>query len=765
MTHLRWRLAQIKRTTVFVLGLAVATLAWGSSAPSQSLLVTVDLASELPVGPASARLLIEQVSAAAGETQTSPEFVREVDVPWHGRLDLDRDRTWRISAEARGYWAQAIVVHSESESVHVALLPTGFLAGRIESPSTELSPRQIEARIETAEAVSSRSHSVPTIPRTTLACPVTDSRWICEVPSGQLDLRIAVENYIPHYFWDAEILPRSTTDLGTLRLEAGASLAGWIAYSEVPAQGSVARVALERRVSGWQTDPEELRRLEARSLTATADKRGFFQVKGIPAGGYALIAESSGFAPARIPDVAVEEKRETFLDAPIVLQRPVSLELFIEPPVDPSGLAWTAVLGQLKPGSAVFETKLESAASIEGAWMGAGLEPGHFLLKIEDALGRTWEERWVAVEPEMGAVFVEIPVVPVEGRVTAGSDPLQAILAFGSTQGAVQIRMTTDDQGYFEGYLPREGLWSIDLVFEDQSLHHQALEPVEVRRRPGRRTAVVDIELPETELTGTVVAEGEPVAGANVALLRYEEDQKRREAILKTDSEGEFELRGLAPGALLVRAYQGKRSTTWQSLELGESRKSEIRLVLRNKVELTGLVLSPSGEVPGAGVAAWAKMADGLMASLEHTLSRFDGSFALQLPDGLVAADLIVTAPGYAHHLARVPMSSGQSPTILSVSSGGGMLVFADEVVESAVAANPHSILFHNGTEVPLDILVRLLFPKSKVGTHAGSLALMDMPPGEYSLCRGPGGPCAAGYLPPGGELMLRATTEAEEPN
>ncbi len=691
---------------------------------------------------------------ASPDEGPSAVLERQISVPWQGTLDLDREISWRISLEADAFWAPETVAQPDSEEMELVLFPAAIIAGRIEPTPSGLLPADIGIRFQSSPAPigeSSRS-----IPRTALRCPVVERQWSCEVPAGRLDLRLAADGFVPYYLWDIGLAPGQTTDLGLLQLETGASVAGWIAQSQPDRDQTKARIALERQVSGWQGDPRERLRLDALTLHTRASERGFFQLKGIPAGGYILSVDKPGFATAKLPDISIGAGEETYLGNPIVLFPPAKLELFFDPPVDPAGMAWSVALGQLEPRSTVLTTREESTASLEGFCQLQDLDAGTFLLEVNDAQGSTWVERWIDIEPEMTPLFVEIPVVPIEGRVSLGDEPLRATLAFGSTQGAVQIKLTTEEDGSFKGYLPREGRWPVDVVFEEKTLLHQAIDPVEVRRRPGKRTTNVDIVLPDTLLTGTVVAEDDPVPEANVAIMR-DGEEKRREAVLKADDHGEFELRGLSKGTLLIKAYKDKRSTSWIKVDLQEDLDPEIRLELRERIELSGLVLSSSGEVPGAEIAALPRMAGGSVTSLARALSGFDGSFTLELPASSMVADLIVSAPGFAHQMVRVPVArESPSPAMIHVDGGGGTLVMADEVVGSSNFGRSESVLQHNGTTLHLGTLITFLVPKMKVSTRAGSLALLDMAPGEYRLCVASGAKCDVGFLPPQGELALR---------
>ena len=87
------------------------------------------------------------------------------------------------------------------------------------------------------------------------------------------------------------------------------------------------------------------------------------------------------------------------------------------------------------------------------------------------------------------------------------------------------------------------------------------------------------------------------------------------------------------------------------------------------------------------------------------------------------------------------------------------------EVTTSEVVSGSSSVLHHNGTAVPVDLLLQIFLPKMKVGRRDAGLALEDMAPGDYSLCDAAEAECDAGYLAPRGEVALQlGPTESAGP-
>jgi hypothetical protein len=259
------------------------------------------------------------------------------------------------------------------------------------------------------------------------------------------------------------------------------------------------------------------------------------------------------------------------------------------------------------------------------------------------------------------------------------------------------------------------------------------------------------------------VADGKPVPEARLSILR-DGETKRRDAILLADEEGKFELRGMAPGRLLVQAYRRNLTSDWVNVDLQEGLDGfHLRLELHEKIEISGLVVSPFGAVPSALVAAWPTMADGSFTFLSRATTQVDGTFTLKLSKGTALIDLVVIAPGFAHRLLRVPVSQEKAaPLIIEVESESGTLVLSNPVGDSPLLPTFTSVLHHGQAMIPVNLLLGLLFPKRMVVPQAEGIGLLGMAPGEYRLCESSGAPCGGGVLTPAGELFLKTTTPSE---
>ncbi len=110
-------------------------------------------------------------------------------------------------------------------------------------------------------------------------------------------------------------------------------MAGWVAVEGGaidPAQ-AVARLSL---LAACDTDPKSVLQLDRIAVERPVSKDGFLQFTGLAAGSYALEVRQPGLAPARITDVRVVQRAETFLPEPLLLTRPIALDFEIAPSLD-----------------------------------------------------------------------------------------------------------------------------------------------------------------------------------------------------------------------------------------------------------------------------------------------------------------------------------------------------------------------------------------------------------------------------------------------
>jgi hypothetical protein len=354
---------------------------------------------------------------------------------------------------------------------------------------------------------------------------------------------------------------------------------------------------------------------------------------------------------------------------------------------------------------------------------------------------------------------VEIPVLEVRGRLSLGKEPLDATLWFGGKSGSRRVRFDADENGRFQGFLPSEGLWRIEVVKEAEGLR-LALHPVEVKRHSGKRWAELSLELPDTLVQGEVVDEaGKEVSTAGVTST-YLAD--RTVTQLNSDAKGHFKIRGLQPGATVFEAESGEQASGPVPWSVEEGHESPLlRLTVRARKEVRGRIVSSQGPVPGAEVLAWPDFSQAPLAGIESSVTGPDGTYRISVPAGSQALNLLVLAPGSALRMLRAPVAPGQ-PLDIPVEPQGGTLVIQLRKSGRKESATP--LLLHNGAFALLPLLARWVTLQGGTEGQDGRVVLESVEAGDYSLCGGgigalrgttPAANCQSGYLAAGGELVL----------
>ncbi len=715
--------------------------------------------------PVEVMLVLRPASGTPGSAAEHTH--RTAFPPGETKIKLPAGGHWEVQAVAQGFWSDAVVVQADSGAetlVRPRLFPVGTLRGTFETAKTDPTPNELEVRWQPPPGTSLTLAA----PRATRQCELDGPAFRCAVPAGRLDLRFRVPGFAAVYRWAVEVSAGGAVDLGKVALQPGASVVGFVTAEDGRAPAGSARVLLERQASRQGLGPEAERRLGSMSFVARADERGFFQFSGVPPGVYAATASLEGAAPAVVEGVEVRPGLEAEIVEPLVLARPVSFEARISPPHDPSGQPWQISMSRHDAEGFPVGEQVSGEATPDGSFSPSGLSPGTYSLRVSAGDGSRWYDEDVEVAADAPPVFIRLSLLEVEGVVRIGSEPLVATVWFGGRSGAPRVRFDTDLKGRFEGVLPRAGAWAIDLVAEEHSLQ-QSLSPVEVPEPDGDRPVWVEIELPDTRLEGEVVDEtGRPLAGASVVVSA---DQGRR-TLTRTGDGGTFSLRGLSPGSHGVRATADDRTSGWVRAQVSETGRSpRLRLVATRSLQLSGVVLSPAGPVPGARVMAWPEVGSAGRSTGVDAVSDPLGRFKLALPASTRILHVVVFAPGNALRMLQLPVDPNR-PLELRVQPSGATLVL--ELPTGAMDESWQPQLAHGGVFVTLHELARWARLTGAPRSPAGSVVLPEMEPGDYVFClrgvppamwRPTGGApsvpgCALGSLAPHSILTLRPAAE-----
>jgi hypothetical protein len=689
---------------------------------------------------------------------------------------LPERSSWTLVLKSPEFWApRETVTMGAAGSVKqyvLSLWPLARLSGSVRMVDRgELPPREITARISTPVAGS----KAPVVPRVEVACPVDEKgAWTCELPAGVFDVSFRAGSFVPSYRWGLVLRAGETSAFGVLEMRKGASLAGWVEVEEGKIDPATCVARLSPLSGPGRTTPTAEERLKKVSLDRKVGKDGFFQIDGVAPGSYQLEIQQPGYAPARAFPLEVWEGSETLLRQALLLRRPLELDLKIEPPLDWLGKPWQVTVERKSDfsGSVEGTPAFQGSAGPKGRVKVAGQAPGRFVVRVADSLGNTLHhERDLPIEHAGEAQqALKVDVIAVQGRVTLGKEPLAATLWFGGRFGAVRVKMSSDEEGEFEGVLPRSGSWGVEVQASDPKLDTEA--KVDVEPDP-EGDAKVEIRLPNTYVFGKVVDEaGRPLSRARVHFGHLD-----GAVAAESGDGGEFDLHAVPEGRAELSATfdsrsEGSLTSDVVMIDVSDSVPvGPMNLILRKTRLLQGRVQSPRGPVAGAMLRVVPYIPP--LGSASRARSELDGSFSVRVDGKAESMLAVVSPPGHALQVFEVPVRG--EPVVLNVSPDGGTL----EVALPFSLKTSEQALFIWQNRLPLDLGALVFWAEGhgirfedEAGLHIPRLA-----PGNYEVCYGPvtfsdpddlagwktgTATCASGSLGNGATLRLDLKAKAE---
>lgn len=758
MACYRRRAANLLAVVVAAAPFALATSASGTS--GDSVLRVVVTVVPPPSRDVEALLMLESQGQVQDKDSSAATVRRNITIPGQTIVDLPFPGLWTVSISCDGYWAQ-----SQSLSV----------AGRVEARFNVFRTAEIRFSVGSRRAndgplpatlnVSFSPASKRTRPKSnepsagTTVCGIVAKHVACAVPRSDLDVRVEVEGYAPVYLWGLDLNTHDTVELGTVELTAGGSVSGYVADEDgVFLQGTA--ISLSAASSPEVTsDPVIQAHVRDLSYQVETDRRGFFQLVGIPQGVYRLEASKVGFSSTRHPEtIRISNDEEYALQGALTLLGQASLEIMIDPASDPFGLPWKVTL--IDPRSRHPLPFGETSAP--GVWNEEGIDRGRYLLLVTASDGSRWLSKLIEVADSEGTLYYQIPVVSIEGTVTADGDPIGDRIVFTSTEAGTQASFDVDEDGGFSGLLSSEGLWEVQVQLRDGRI---AVDPVDVRKTPGGRTARLTIEVPNTRVEGDVVdGDGSAVAGAHVFVMDSELVTRSE---TETDSTGSFSLRGLREGMVFVHAEDHMLTSERHSLQLRDGEPTPtVHLQLRALDTVDGQVVSVGGlPIVGARVVSWVERGSSSLVHLDKAMTDVDGSFSLRVPTSAWRS-FVVQAAGYATRLFRQPIEPG-SPVLVMMDHDGGTLTveLTGQGKVGVSASRAKVVVVHEGAEMEANSLAWMLdetgFPK-----EGNDVLVFDgVESGPYDVCTVSGAledgdatrRCEHRYLPRAGAVVFVA--------
>jgi hypothetical protein len=296
--------------------------------------------------------------SSAGETlwERPASFPAKIDLP-------PAETPTRLELSCAGFWSAPLELPAgvSGDGFATAVFPGGSIRGRIVLPDSAPRPAGLAVRLRPPPGAG------PTRLLLLSPCTLQNASFFCPLPAGKLDLSLVADGFAPAYLWGVEVKSGGDHDVGPVRLAAGASIAGWVIVPSPSQEAVTAEVAPE--TTGWLGDPAASKQMSLRAARASTDARGFFQLTGLAAGTYRLVAARSDLAPVDLP-VELEEGKELVLSEPVRLSPPVTLEAFVHPP-EADGQPLSGILEREVPRTNVFEQVTRRPVGPDGSWTAA----------------------------------------------------------------------------------------------------------------------------------------------------------------------------------------------------------------------------------------------------------------------------------------------------------------------------------------------------------------------------------------------------------
>ncbi|HEV7765124.1 MAG TPA: carboxypeptidase-like regulatory domain-containing protein [Thermoanaerobaculia bacterium] len=641
-------------------------------------------------------------------------------VPSSGTIALSVG-LWELTLDAPGLWA-APKLARDGDAIVFDTFPTGLITGELQIDglkSTSLPDPKVRFIPTATGTGDGRAEGV-------VKCSAADTKLQCAIPAGNYDLRIGAIGYSSHYVWSTTIRAGIPNELGVIDLHRGASLTGLVKlHPEVDVPLAEVRVLLTPSGTGV-----------AERRSAQPNQRGFFQLSGLTPGEYLVTSVATGYRsdsrPVRVIDNMAADLRE-----PLIVSPPRSLQIEIDPPLDPDGKRWGVSVARRRGAAsnplAHADPVSESSADEAGHFTQTVEQDGVYLVDVLRS-GTTWAAAEVEVDRDVVVMPVVVKSRMVHGQITHGGRPLGARLRFGGDFGPSQQVLISDEQGRFRGVLPTEKEeWEI-LVESDAPAVKRTFKSVRGKRSENGELEF-RLDVPETRQTGVVVREdGSPSKWALVNVHSAGEAPLRQQ--FNAGEDGSFELSGLDPGGYRLQAEERGGESEIVDIEIKEADQSAIQLVVREFRRIAGRVVAGTRPINGAEVNGTPRG----IAIISGSEARTDvsGEFSLRLPPSAQFYDLIVTADGFPATMRRMTVS--KEPLLIDVAVPFGTLTVASP--ESAIVH-----LRHRGAEVGHLLLPCLTERQTDQSGSFDRLTFAKLEVGEYAVCLAQ--TCVSAYVSP----------------
>lgn len=570
---------------------------------------------------------------------------------------------------------------------------------------------------------------------------IEEGAWRGSVPAECLGLTLRVDPYVPIHWTDVALRRGATVHLGTRALLRPASLTVRVHGNGRPLTDADVYLIDEPGLPRYLEALFRERRLTGLPHAVTGED-GAAALAHLEPGLARVCVVASSYAPACTDPQALEPGGHALV-GPIELLAPGDLRVFVDRGAsEPRGLASLFVTAT--PVISGYEIRSFDGVDtgLEGdSVLFEGLAPGVWKVGAAGVFEGGLIQRFAQTEVMVmagteTATRISLAGTMFAGRILHAGLPARGRVELVPMAQSLEVRQATesDDEGVFEVALPGPGEYHV--LFSEADGAGVTGVALNVLFQPGQ---IVDVRLAEGVVTGTIVdGDGQGVPDARVRLghIEFASRPGRVERVVRSDPEGRFRLTGVAHGRWVVQASDHLRSSEPQSIQVSAGPGPDVRLVLKETVDVIGTVLGAAGE-PVAGVTGYVLYelpSAPELTSVSEFRTNTAGEFVARAPFPLPShLNVQVFAQERGTAAFRIPLTD-RFAVRLPVQTGSVLLQFPAAGREGQPPAW-HVLVNQDGAVIALNLA--LDDPQSAVlsrGTTTSFIALPHLAPGQWRL-------------------------------